>query len=190
MNIIETDLPGVLLIEPLVHADQRGYFFESYNESRFHKAGIKWRFVQDNLSHSGRGTLRGLHFQHPHSQAKLVQVLAGEVFDVAVDIRMGSPNFGKWTGRVLNSKNKLQMLIPEGFAHGFCVLSREALFSYKCSDFYAPECEGGVLWNDPAINISWPVTEPRLSFKDTSFPLLSDIAREKLPVYSNNEARA
>lgn len=189
MNVIETDLPGVLVIEARVHGDHRGYFLESYNEERFYEAGIRCRFVQDNLSYSARGILRGLHFQNPHGQAKLVQVLAGEVFDVAVDIRMGSATFGKWTGRILSSENKRQMLVPEGFAHGFCVLSPEALFSYKCSDFYAPECEGGILWNDPDIGITWPLTEPLLSLKDTALPRLRDIPREELPVHSNMTGR-
>ena len=146
MKTQKTELDGVLIIEPNVFEDQRGYFFETYNQDRYHEIGIKSDFVQDNLSFSVKGTLRGLHYQHPNDQAKLVQVILGEVFDVAVDIRRGSATFGKWIGQHLSNDNKLQIFVPEGFAHGFCVLSDTALFHYKCSDFYAPECEGGILW--------------------------------------------
>ncbi len=155
MNVHQTELDGVVVIEPNVFNDQRGYFFETYNQNRYQEIGIKSNFVQDNLSFSKRGTLRGLHYQHPHDQAKLVQVIQGEVFDVVVDIRRESPMFGKWIGQHLSDENKRQIFIPEGFAHGFCVLSETALFHYKCSDFYAPQCEGGIIWSDPDVAIDW-----------------------------------
>lgn len=183
MKVIETALPGVLIIEPRVFPDGRGFFFETYHRERYRQHGINDEFVQDNLSYSVKDTLRGLHYQLPHSQAKLVQVLSGEVFDVAVDIRVGSPAFGQWTGVILSSENKRQFYVPKGFAHGFCVLSETALFSYKCDDFYAPNCEGGVLWSDPDLKIDWSVKMPLFSDKDTRYPCLKDIPRERLPVY-------
>jgi dTDP-4-dehydrorhamnose 3,5-epimerase len=183
MKVIETALSGVLIIEPRVFPDGRGYFFETYNRKRYLEMGIKDDFIQDNLSYSVEHTLRGLHYQYPHSQAKLVQVISGEVFDVAVDIRIGSPTFGQWTGCILSAENKKQFYIPRGFAHGFCVLSDFALFSYKCDDLYAPDCEGGILWSDPEVAVNWPLKTPVLSEKDTKYPLLKDIPGERLPVY-------
>lgn len=183
MNVIETKLKGVLIIEPDVFGDDRGYFMETYNQGRYEKQGIKATFVQDNLSYSRKGVLRGLHYQHPHAQGKLVYVVKGEVFDVAVDIRKGSPSFGQWTGVVLSERNKRQLYIPEGFAHGFVVLSEEALFAYKCTDFYHPETEGGIIWNDPGIGIGWPEKNPVLSPKDANYPELKDIDPERLPDY-------
>ena len=183
MKIIETELDGVLIIEPAVFNDARGYFLETYNQNRYREHGIKANFVQDNMSVSKKGTLRGLHYQYPKAQAKLVQVIQGEVFDVAVDIRRESPTFGKWIGQYLSDENNLQIFVPEGFAHGFCVLSDTALFHYKCSDFYAPECEGGVLWSDPDVAIDWPLEFPIVSEKDAVFSCLKDIAEDKLPSY-------
>ena len=174
MNVIETKLPGVLLIEPRVFGDERGYFFESYQAERYAAAGITTRFVQDNISRSTKGILRGMHFQLGRPQAKFVMVTEGEVFDVAVDIRRGSPNFGQWFGTILSESNKRQMFIPEGFAHGFVVTSEIAVFQYKCSDYYAAEEERGLRWNDPAIGIEWPVTNPILAERDAAFPLLED----------------
>lgn len=183
MKVSETSIPGVLIVEPRIFPDGRGFFFESYHRERYRQNGIGDEFVQDNVSSSVQGALRGLHFQSPHPQAKLVQVLSGEVFDVAVDIRAGSATFGQWTGIMLSSENKRQFYIPKGFAHGFCVMSETAVFSYKCSDFYAPECEGGILWSDPDLMIDWPVKAPLLSDKDSRFPCLKDVPRERLPVY-------
>ncbi|RLC24583.1 MAG: dTDP-4-dehydrorhamnose 3,5-epimerase [Deltaproteobacteria bacterium] len=180
MNIITTLLEGVLIIEPRVFKDNRGFFMETYNQNKYQKSGINRHFVQDNLSYSGRGTLRGLHFQIKHPQAKLVQVITGEIFDVAVDIRKGSPTFGNWTGVVLSDQNKRQLFIPEGFAHGFCVLSETAHFSYKCSDFYAPDDEGGIIWSDPDIGIDWPVKEPVISEKDKHYQRLCELLPEQL----------
>ena len=181
MNVRETKLPGVLVLKPDVYSDERGFFLETWNSRRYLEAGVKDSFVQDNISFSKKGVLRGLHFQYPQSQAKLVQVLSGEVMDVAVDIRRDSATFGQWVGEVLSEGNHRQMYIPSGFAHGYFVTSEAAIFSYKCTDFYNPASEGGIIWNDPDININWPVTEPVLSAKDTSFPRLRDIQPEKLP---------
>ena len=178
MNRIDTKLPGVYIIEPQVFGDQRGYFMETYKEEDFLASGLNYRFVQDNQSSSRRGVLRGLHFQKTYPQAKLVRVLKGEVFDVAVDLRKNSKTFGKWVGVTLSAENKKQFYIPEGFAHGFVVLSETAAFVYKCTRFYAPNDEGGLFWNDPAVGIKWPVGdgfEPLLSEKDTKNPLLKDL---------------
>ena len=175
MNVIETDLPGVLIIEPKVFPDARGFFVETYNKDRYVSNGILPEFVQDNLSFSTRGVLRGLHYQNPHAQGKLVFVLQGEVWDVAVDVRRDSAHFGQWTAVTLSSDNKKQFYIPPGFAHGFCVLSETALFTYKCTDFYHPECDGGVRWDDPTIGIEWPIKDPILSAKDRALPLLEDL---------------
>jgi dTDP-4-dehydrorhamnose 3,5-epimerase len=183
MKVTQADLPDVLIIEPRIFPDERGFFFETYNSEMYRQYGISDKFVQDNLSCSMKNTLRGLHFQHPHSQAKLVQVLSGEVFDVVVDIRTGSPAFGQWVGVRLSSGNKKQLYIPEGFAHGFYVLSDLALFSYKCNDFYAPDCEGGILWSDPDLGIDWPVKAPLLSDKDNKYTVLKDIPLPRLPLY-------
>jgi dTDP-4-dehydrorhamnose 3,5-epimerase len=181
MKRIETSLPGVCLIEPSVFEDSRGFFFESYHEVKFAELGIKDRFVQDNHARSVKNTLRGLHYQIGHPQAKLCRVIEGEVFDVVVDIRLGSPSFGKWESGVLSAANKRQMYVPPGFAHGYLVLSETAEFLYKCGDFYHPEYERGVLWNDPEIGIDWGIEAPILSEKDRRNPLLSAISQKELP---------
>jgi dTDP-4-dehydrorhamnose 3,5-epimerase len=185
MRITETKLPGVLVIEPDVFGDARGFFLETWNRERYLQAGFPdVGFVQDNHSRSGRGVLRGLHFQLRHPQGKLVQVVRGAVFDVAVDIRVGSPTFGQWVGCELNEENHRQMWIPPGYAHGFCVLSELCDFTYKCTDFYRPADEVGVIWNDPGIGIDWPLHSPALSTKDGSYPCLSEIHPDMLPRYS------
>lgn len=183
MKIIETNLPGVLIVEPKVFGDSRGYFFETWQKSRYEEAGIKGDFVQDNCSFSTKGVLRGLHYQNPNAQGKLVSVLQGEVFDVAVDIRIGSPTFGQWTAVTLSGDNHQQLWIPAGFAHGFCVLSETAYFTYKCTDLYTPSAEGGIIWNDPDIAIHWPITQVSLSEKDQLYSRLKHVAPEKLPKY-------
>jgi dTDP-4-dehydrorhamnose 3,5-epimerase len=185
VNIIKKTLPGVIEIAPDVFADKRGFFMETYHQRRYKDCGIDRTFVQDNLSFSLQGTLRGLHFQYPHPQAKLIQALEGEVFDVVADIRRGSPHFGQWAGAILSDQNKRQLYVPEGFAHGFCVLSERALVLYKCSDFYAPECEAGILWSDPDLNISWPEKTPVLSEKDSRYSFLRDLPADRLPVYKD-----
>ena len=172
MKIIATELPEVLLVEPTVHGDSRGFFYESFHASRYAEAGIPGPFVQDNLSRSAKGTLRGLHFQEPRAQGKLVQVLRGSVFDVAVDVRRGSPRFGRWVGIELSESQPRQLWIPPGFAHGFCVLSDSADFFYKCTELYAPEAERSIAWDDPTIGIRWPVERPLLSAKDQGAPRL------------------
>lgn len=181
MKIVDTTIDGVVIIEPEVFGDQRGFFLESFQVQRYRDAGIEDTFIQDNISRSVEGTLRGLHYQYPRGQAKLVQVLHGEIFDVAVDIRRGSPSFGKWVGVTLSAENHRQMYIPQGFAHGFCVLSESALFMYKCSDYYVPQDEQGVLWSDPELNIQWPITKPVLSSRDQDLPLLGHIPADRLP---------
>ncbi len=183
MKITSMSLPEVLLIEPKRFGDARGYFLETWHQERYAAAGIKLDFVQDNLSRSARGILRGLHLQHPNAQGKLVYVLDGEVFDAAVNVRVGSPNFGKWTGALLSSEDHRQLWIPPGFAHGFCVTSETAMFAYKCTALYSVADEVGVAWNDPAIGIPWPVAEPRLSAKDVALPLLAEIDPARLPRY-------
>ena len=183
MEIIETKLPGVLIIEPRAFEDKRGFFMETYHKKRYGQSNISCIFVQDNLSHSVRGILRGLHYQLQHPQAKLVQVINGAIFDVAVDIRQGSPTLGKWSGAHISDKNRRQIFVPEGFAHGFCVLSETADVIYKCSDFYAPDDEEGILWSDPSICIDWPISDPLLSDKDSKYPYLKDVSPERLPVY-------
>ena len=183
MNVSKTEIDGLLIIQPKVFEDHRGCFLETYNRRRYAKFGLDMDFPQDNMSYSRQGTLQGRHYQFPQEQAKLVQVLNGEVFDVAVDIRWGSPTFGRWVGEILAEQNRLQLFIPKGMAHGFCVLSETAVFVYKCSDYYAPECDMGVLWSDPSLGIKWPVEDPLLSAKDMSLPLLKDIPRGRLPVY-------
>lgn len=169
----KTDIEGVYIIEPKVFGDIRGYFMETYNKKEFDKAGLKYNFVQDNQSKSHKGVLRGLHFQTKHPQAKLVRVVSGEVFDVAVDLRKDSKTYGKWVGVILSEDNKKMFMIPRGFAHGFVVLSDSAEFTYKCDDFYHPEDDGGIMWNDPDINIKWPdVGKKELSEKDKKHPVL------------------
>jgi dTDP-4-dehydrorhamnose 3,5-epimerase len=183
MNVLETELPGVLIIEPKVFGDARGFFLETWQQPRYAAAGLPSRFVQDNASRSARGVLRGLHFQNPYGQGKLVYVLEGEVFDVAVDLRQGSPSFGQWVGATLSGDNKRQLWVPPGFAHGFCVTSESALFAYKCTELYHPETEYTVRWDDPEIGVDWPVQRPLVSDRDRSAPLLSELALEHLPVY-------
>lgn len=171
----ETKIKGVVIVEPTVFGDSRGYFMETYNGEEFKVAGLNYVFVQDNQSASTKGVLRGLHFQKTHPQAKLVRVLSGEVFDVAVDLRKGSATYGQWVGERLSGENKKQMMIPRGFAHGFVVLSDYAEFSYKCDEFYHPEDEGGIIWNDPDVAIEWPLTEGlKLSEKDKKNLKLSE----------------
>lgn len=186
MNRIETAIPGVLIIEPKIFGDARGYFMETFSARRYQQAGIGEPFVQDNVSFSQQGVLRGLHFQNPNPQGKLVQALQGEVFDVVVDIRKGSPTFGRWIGAVLSADNHRQFFIPAGFAHGFCVLSETALFHYKCTEYYVPACENGIAWNDPDIGIKWPVDKPILSAKDSAYGRLRDYPADKLPVYQES----
>lgn len=178
MRVIETTLPGVLIVEPDVFADSRGFFFESYSQRRYAEHGITDAFVQDNHSLSVRGTLRGLHYQAKPGQAKLVRVARGSVFDVAVDIRWGSPTFGRWVGVELSAENKRQLYIPVGFAHGFCVTSEVAEFLYKCSSYYAPDLERGIAWDDPALAIAWPAEEPILSDRDRRHPRLAEAGRD------------
>lgn len=178
IHVIKTAIDGVLILEPTVFGDSRGYFMETYNAVEFKAAGIGADFVQDNQSKSRKGVLRGLHFQKKYSQAKLVRVISGEVFDVAVDLRSGSSTYGKWVGVTLSAENKKQFFIPKHFAHGFLVLSDEAEFVYKCDDFYHPEEEGGLIWNDPEIGIEWPISEDMeilLSEKDRLNPPLHRI---------------
>jgi len=181
MNFITTSLPGILLIEPKVFGDERGFFMESYRRDVFEGKGIP-PLLQDNHSRSVRGTLRGLHFQHPHGQGKLIRVTHGAVYDVLVDVRRGSPTFGKWEGHELSADNKRQLWVPPGFAHGFCVLSDDADFLYKCSDYYHPKHEHTLLWNDPEVGVQWPVSEPILSSKDTIGKPLSEL--RDLPVFT------
>ncbi|AEA82011.1 sugar biosynthesis protein [Streptococcus pneumoniae] len=176
MKVVETSIPDVLIIEPKVFGDERGFFYESFNAAAFEAAtGLKRQFVQDNHSKSQRGVLRGLHYQIQQPQGKLVRVVAGEVFDVAVDLRKSSPSFGRWFGTHLSAQNQRQLWIPEGFAHGFVVLSESAEFLYKTTDYYAPEHERSLLWNDPELGIQWPFDEaPQLSAKDQAGKLLRD----------------
>ncbi len=183
MKVIETSLPGAVVIEPQVFGDARGFFYESYNKAKYHEAGITAEFVQSNVSRSAKGVLRGLHYQWPNPQGKLVSVLEGEVFDVAVDIRRGSPTFGQWTGVMLTADNHRHFWIPEGFAHGFCVLSDAATFSYQCTALYDRIGDASVRWDDPDIGIDWPVRRPLLSEKDQKAPLLKDVAADRLPEF-------
>jgi len=167
-----TPLPGVVVVEPTVFEDARGFFMETYHAPRFAAAGVRLPFVQDNHTRSVKGTLRGLHFQVTRPQGKLVRVVAGEVFDVAVDLRRGAPTFARWHGQVLSAENRLQIYIPPGFAHGFCVLSDTADVLYKCTDVYDPQGDRSIRWDDPAIGVDWPVMEPILSPKDAAAPTL------------------
>ncbi len=181
MNILETKLPGVVIFVPEVFSDDRGCFLETWNHKRYQDAGITEAFLQDNVSFSAKGVLRGLHFQFPQSQGKLVQVLLGQVLDVAVDIRVHSPTFGQWVSTILSETNHKQVYLPPGFAHGFCVISERAIFSYKCTDYYNSSTESGIIWNDPDLNIDWPMAEPILSRRDGEYPRLKDIPTGKLP---------
>ena len=183
MKFTETRLPGVILVEPVVHRDDRGFFVETYQTQRYIEHGIDVTFVQDNHSRSGHGTLRGLHLQHPNAQAKLVRVIDGSVFDVAVDVRVGSPHFGEWVGVELTAESQHQLFVPAGFAHGFVVTSERADLEYKCSALYAPDCEHVVRWDDPAIGIEWPLDgAPTLSSRDAKAQPL-DALKDVLPRY-------
>ncbi len=183
IKFVKTSISDVIIVEPVVFEDSRGYFMETFHEKKYADAGIDKVFVQDNHSHSSEGVLRGLHYQLKNVQAKLIYVLTGEILDVAVDIRKGSPSFGKYVSVNLSSENKRQLYIPEGFAHGFCVLSKTVDVIYKCSDFYDSGDEYGVCWNDSEIGIEWPIEKPHLSGKDKEYPLLKDIDKALLPEY-------
>jgi dTDP-4-dehydrorhamnose 3,5-epimerase len=180
---VELSVPGVWELRPRVHRDARGFFIETYHQARLAELGITDSFVQDNHSCSARNTLRGLHYQLKHPQGKLCRVVEGEALDVVVDIRVGSPHFGKWAGIVLSARDQNQIYIPAGFAHGFLALTDAVQFLYKCSDFYDPTDEHGILWSDPDIGISWGVTDPRVSEKDSRFSTLAEVPRELLPRY-------
>ncbi|KJV31654.1 dTDP-4-dehydrorhamnose 3,5-epimerase [Luteibacter yeojuensis] len=184
MKVSETSLPGVLVIEPRVHADGRGFFFESHHARRYADAGVGSSFVQTNVSKSTRGVLRGLHYQLPGPQGKLVTVLDGDVFDVAVDIRTGSPTHGRWTAVMLTARNHRQLWIPEGFAHGFCVTSESATFLYQCTALYDPTADRAIAWDDPTLAIDWPVSAPSLSAKDARAPTLAELSPRDLPIYA------
>lgn len=184
MNIIQTDLPGCVILEPRVFGDDRGYFYESFNADKLADAGLYMTWKQGNVSSSAHGVLRGLHYQWPKPQGKFVSVLQGEVWDVAVDIRRGSPTFGKWTAVFLSAENKRHFWIPEGFAHGFVVTSEQALFAYLCTETYDASADANIAWNDPDLGIEWPVTDPLLSPKDAQAPMLSDLAPDRLPIYN------
>lgn len=179
MDVFDADLPGVKIIEPDVYTDHRGAFLETWNARDYGKKGLNVSFVQDNLSRSRRHVLRGLHFQNPRPQGKLISVLKGEVFDVVVDIRTHSETFGEWTSIMLSAENARQLYVPEGFAHGLLVTSEEALFHYKCTDFYHPDTEGVIRWNDPTLDIDWPVDDPVLSECDRDAPLLEELSAER-----------
>ena len=183
MKLIETSLPGALIIEPQVFGDSRGFFYESYNKGKWRDAGIDADFIQTNVSRSARGVLRGLHYQWPNPQAKLVSVIEGEVYDVAVDIRRGSPTFGQSVAVMLTADNHRHFWVPGGFAHGFCVLSEFATFTYQCTALYDAKADAGIRWNDADLAIDWPLSEPLLSDKDRRTPLLKDVAPERLPVF-------
>jgi dTDP-4-dehydrorhamnose 3,5-epimerase len=177
MKFVPTDLPDVIRVEPTIHGDERGFFMETWQARRFHEAGIDGEFVQDNVSHSSKGTLRGLHYQIEHSQGKLVRVVQGEVFDVAVDLRKSSPHYGQWVGEVLSAENKHQLWVPPGYGHGFLVLSDTAEFEYKCTEYYAREFERAIRWDDPDLGIEWPLLDgkqPVLSSKDAGAPFFRD----------------
>lgn len=184
MNVRSAGLEGVLVFEPRVFSDERGFFFESYHEQRYAEAGLGVRFVQDNHARSVAGTLRGLHYQLRRPQAKLVRVVRGAIFDVAVDIRVGSPTFGQWVGEVLSEENQKQLFVPADFAHGYCVVEEPAEVMYKCSDYYVPDDQCGIIWSDPDLAISWPIDEPRLSDKDLRLERLS-ADRDDLPAYGS-----
>ena len=183
MNVIKTDLEGCLVFEPRVFGDDRGWFFETFNSDKLAEHGLNLEFKQGNTSSSIRGTLRGLHYQWPRPQGKFVSVVEGEVWDVAVDIRRGSPQFGKWTAVLLSAENKRHFWIPAGFAHGFVALSEHAVFTYLCTDTYQPECDANVAWDDPDLAIDWPIKDVLLSPKDEKAPRLKDIADDRLPIY-------
>lgn len=178
MNVIKTKLKDCVIIKPKVFGDERGFFLETFHMDRYENlAGISLPFVQDNHSRSSKGVLRGLHFQKTKPQGKLVRVVKGEVYDVAVDIRPGSPTYGQWEAIILSEENKTQFWVPPGFAHGFVVLSETVDFEYKCTDYYDPSDEGGLFWDDPELNIPWPIDNPKLSEKDANAPLLADLKK-------------
>ncbi len=184
MKVTETAIPGVLIVEPTRFGDARGWFMETWQAERYGAQGIPTAFVQDNLALSAKGVLRGLHAQHPYGQGKLVQVYRGRVFDVAVDVRRGSPSFGRWVGLTLDAERPMQFYVPPGFLHGYCVLSEEAMFGYKCTDLYHPQTQLSVRWDDPEIGIDWPLDGPPvLSEKDRDAPVLSDLVVDRLPAY-------
>ena len=183
MKLIRTELPECVVVEPAVHGDARGFFYESFHAQKFAEAGLDLRFVQTNVSRSARGVLRGLHYQWPNPQGKLVSVLEGEVYDVAVDIRAGSPRFGQWAAVILSAENKRHFWIPEGFAHGFAVLSEHATFIYQCTASYDREADASIRWNDADVAVDWPLGRPLLSEKDMKAPFLADVPRERVPVY-------
>jgi dTDP-4-dehydrorhamnose 3,5-epimerase len=182
MRVLSTALPGVIVIEPVVHLDGRGFFLETYHAERYREHGIDGPFVQDNHSQSTAGTLRGLHLQIRRPQGKLIRVIEGEIFDVAVDVRRGSPAFGRWVGVTLSAGNFKQCYVPQGFAHGFCVVSPTAQVEYKCTDLYDPSGEIGVAWNDPTLAITWPTDRPLISARDSKNPCLADLF-DQLPVW-------
>jgi dTDP-4-dehydrorhamnose 3,5-epimerase len=184
VNVIRTDLAGCLILEPRVFEDARGFFYESFNGDAFEAVGLPRAFVQGNVSGSTMGVLRGLHYQWPRPQGKLVSVLEGEVWDVAVDIRRGSPQYGRWTAAILSAENRRHFWIPEGFAHGFVVLSPRALFTYLCTATYDRDADASIRWDDPQLAIDWPVSAPILSPKDADAPLLADVAAERLPTFA------
>jgi dTDP-4-dehydrorhamnose 3,5-epimerase len=186
MRFLPTDLPGVVLVEPQVYGDERGFFMEIYRLERFAEAGIDLPFVQDNHSASSRGVLRGLHYQQPHPQGKLLRCIAGSIFDVAVDIRRGSPTFGRWVGYDLTAENRRQLWIPPGFAHGFCVTSERAEVVYKCTEVWRQEFDRSIRWDDPEIGIEWPVSNPILSQKDAAAPMLAEAS--ELPEFEEASA--
>jgi len=183
MKVIETELPGVLIIEPKVFGDARGCFYETFHAERYAQYGMKLDFVQDNYSRSSKGVLRGLHYQLEHTQGKLVWITQGKIFDVVVDIRHRSPTFGKWIGFTLDANEPRQIYIPPGFAHGFCTLTDQVDFFYKCTDFYYPAAEKGIYWNDPDLNIPWPIKNPTVSPKDAVYPNLKDVPIKELLSY-------
>ena len=186
MNIVRTELPGVVVIEPKVFGDPRGFFVETWQSRRYGEAGLPTVMVQDNVSRSSKGVLRGLHYQWPHPQGKLVYVLEGEIVDVAVDIRLGSPTRGRSVVVRLSSEDKRQIYVPPGFAHGFYVTSPTALITYKCTDYYRPEFDRGVRWNDPRLAVAWEAENPLLSAKDAALPMLAEIPEDLLPRYEGD----
>lgn len=183
MKALPTSLPGVFVVEPQVFQDSRGFFYESYHEAKYANLDIHASFVQTNVSRSSKGVLRGLHYQWPNPQGKLVSVLEGEVYDVAVDVRRGSPTFGQWTGVMLTADNHRHLWIPPGFAHGFCVLSEHATFTYQCTTLYDAVADASICWNDETIGIDWPISEPLISAKDAKATLLADVSAERLPLF-------
>lgn len=187
MKVLPTELSGVLIVEPTVYEDGRGFFMETFQAAQYADHGIPGPFVQDNLSLSTEGVLRGLHFQNPHPQGKLVRVYVGEVYDVVVDIRLGSPTFGQWVAVRLSGENKRQLYVPEGCAHGFCVTSESALLGYKCSDYYRPAHERTIRWDDPKIAIDWPFAAPTLSDKDREGRTLAEIGADALPKFQEHD---